>query len=35
VTPGQYLVLYDGAQCLGGATIVRSALLEPQQKIAV
>jgi tRNA-specific 2-thiouridylase len=35
VTPGQYLVLYDGLQCLGGATIVRSALQESLQKIAV
>jgi tRNA-specific 2-thiouridylase len=28
VTPGQYLVLYDGPQCLGGATIVSSARRE-------
>jgi tRNA-specific 2-thiouridylase len=35
VTPGQYVVLYDGAQCLGGATITRSSLQESLQKIAV
>jgi tRNA-specific 2-thiouridylase len=35
VTPGQYVVLYDGAQCLGGATIVRSTLQESLQKIAI
>jgi tRNA-specific 2-thiouridylase len=35
VTPGQYVVLYDGSQCLGGATIVRSALRESSEKIAV
>jgi hypothetical protein len=35
VTPGQYVVLYDGAQCLGGATIERSGLHESLQKTAV
>ncbi|HEY7672237.1 MAG TPA: tRNA 2-thiouridine(34) synthase MnmA, partial [Gammaproteobacteria bacterium] len=35
VTPGQYVVLYDGAQCLGGATIVCSALLESLRETAV
>ena len=35
VTPGQYVVLYDGARCLGGATIERSALHERVQESAV
>jgi hypothetical protein len=35
VTPGQYVVLYDGARCLGGATIERSALHEALQEAAV
>lgn len=28
ITPGQYVVFYDGEQCLGGATIVTSELRE-------
>ena len=35
VTPGQYVVLYDGEQCLGGATIVSSTLHEPERMPAV
>jgi tRNA-specific 2-thiouridylase len=35
VTPGQYVVLYDGEQCLGGGTIVSSSLREPMRASAV
>jgi tRNA-specific 2-thiouridylase len=35
VTPGQYVVFYDGEQCLGGATIVSSALRGRISRLAI
>jgi tRNA-uridine 2-sulfurtransferase len=34
-TPGQFIVLYDGSRCLGGATIEAAAAASPELRAAV